>query len=71
MARTSTPDPNSGWFDDDELQYIRQRLPLIYVEAVPVRVDSYSVITEVGLLLRGQPRRRDESHTGVRAGDVW
>jgi len=55
MSRTSTPDPNSGWFSDDELSYIRQRLPLIYVEAVPVRVDSYSVITEVGLLLRVSP----------------
>jgi ADP-ribose pyrophosphatase YjhB (NUDIX family) len=52
MAQTSTPDPNSGWFSEGELTAIRQRLPLMYVEAVPVRVDSYSVITEVGLLLR-------------------
>jgi ADP-ribose pyrophosphatase YjhB (NUDIX family) len=55
MSSTRTPDPNSGWLSDDELQSIRQRLPLMYVEAVPVRVDSYSVITEVGLLLRVSP----------------
>lgn len=52
MTTTRTPDPDSGWLSDDELAEIRRRLPLIYVEAVPVRVDSMGVITEVGLLLR-------------------
>lgn len=52
MTSTRTPDPNSGWLSDDELQQIRQRLPLLYVEAVPVRIDSLGVVTEVGLLLR-------------------
>ena len=52
MASTRTPDPNSGWLSDDELHQIRQRLPLIYVEALPVRVDSVGVVTAVGLLLR-------------------
>jgi len=52
MASTRTPDPNSGWFSDEELQEIRQRLPLIYVEALPVRIDPLGVVTEVGLLLR-------------------
>jgi len=47
-----TPDPNSGWLDDDDLANIRRRLPLLYVEAVPVRVDGLGVVTEVGLLLR-------------------
>jgi hypothetical protein len=47
-----TPDPNSGWFSDDELASIRRRLPLLYVEAVPVRIDGLGVVTEVGLLLR-------------------
>lgn len=52
MTTTRTPDPNSGWLSDDELAEIRRRLPLIYVEAVPVRVDSMGLVTEVGLLLR-------------------
>ena len=47
-----TPDPNGGWLSDDELFSIRRRLPLLYVEAVPVRVDGLGVVTEVGLLLR-------------------
>ena len=47
-----TPDPNGGWLSEDELFTIRRRLPLLYVEAVPVRVDGLGVVTEVGLLLR-------------------
>ena len=47
-----TPDPNGGWLSDDELSSIRRRLPILYVEAVPVRVDGLGVVTEVGLLLR-------------------
>ena len=47
-----TPDSNPGWFSDDELASIRRRMPLLYVEAIPVRVDGLGVVTEVGLLLR-------------------
>lgn len=47
-----TPDPSGAWLSDDELANIRRRLPLIYVEAVPVRVDGLGQVTEVGLLLR-------------------
>lgn len=50
-----TPDPNPGWLSDDELEQVRRRLPMVYVEAVPVRVDGVGRITEVGLLLRGTP----------------
>ncbi|MWV50940.1 DUF4916 domain-containing protein [Rathayibacter sp. VKM Ac-2803] len=50
-----TPDPNSGWLSDDELADIRRRLPLLYVEAVPVRVDGLGQVTEVGVLLRATP----------------
>jgi ADP-ribose pyrophosphatase YjhB (NUDIX family) len=50
-----TPDPNPGWLSDDELEEVRRRLPILYVEAVPVRVDGVGRITEVGLLLRGTP----------------
>lgn len=47
-----TPDPNPGWLNDDELIEARRRLPMLYVEAVPVRVDGMGQVTEVGLLLR-------------------
>ena len=52
MATTGTPDPHPGWLGDDELALIRRRLPLLYVEAVPVRVDGMGRVTDVGLLLR-------------------
>jgi hypothetical protein len=52
MATTRTPDPNSGWFSDDDFADVRQRLPILYVEAIPVRVDGMGKITDVGLLLR-------------------
>ncbi len=52
MASVGTPDPNSGWLSDDELAEVRHRLPLLYVEAVPVRVDGVGQVIEVGVLLR-------------------
>lgn len=52
MSSVRTPDPNPGWLGEDELAAIRRRLPLLYVEAVPVRTDGMGQVTEVGLLLR-------------------
>ena len=52
MSSVGTPDPNSGWLSDDELADARRRLPLLYVEAIPVRVDGLGQVTEVGVLLR-------------------
>lgn len=43
--------PNS-WLSDDELDWVRGRVPVLYVEAVPVRVDGLGVVTQVGVLLR-------------------
>ncbi|PJJ65669.1 NUDIX hydrolase family protein [Compostimonas suwonensis] len=47
-----TPDPNPGWLSDEELANFRLRIPLLYVEALPVRVDGLGQVTEVGILLR-------------------
>ena len=52
MSYVGTPDPNPGWLSDEELAETRRRLPLLYVEAVPVRVDGLGQVTEVGILLR-------------------
>ena len=52
MSSVGTPDPNPGWLSDDELADIRRRMPILYVEAVPVRVDGVGLVTEVGVLLR-------------------
>lgn len=47
-----TPDPDSGWLSDDELAETRSRIPLAYVEAIPVRVDGLGRVTEIGMLLQ-------------------
>ncbi|WGL53340.1 DUF4916 domain-containing protein [Nocardioides sp. BP30] len=44
-----------GWLTEEELAESRGRLPILYVEALPVRVDHAGRLTEVGLLLRGSP----------------
>jgi ADP-ribose pyrophosphatase YjhB (NUDIX family) len=44
-----------GWFDPAELAQIRAHLPIVYVQAVPVRVDAAGEVTRVGLLLRISP----------------
>ena len=44
MSHTSTPDPNPGWLGEDELAAVRRRLPLLYVEAVPVRTDGMGLL---------------------------
>ena len=45
----------SPWLSDEELSAARGTLPILYVEAVPVRVDAAGRITSVGLLLRARP----------------
>ena len=43
------------WLEDEELSWIRERVPTVYVEAVPVRTDHLGTVTKVGLLLRPRP----------------
>ena len=47
-----TPQSQDRWLDREELDALRQRVPILYVDAVPVRVDGQGVVTAVGLLLR-------------------
>ena len=46
---------NPGWLSDIELAEVRRRMPVLYVEAVPVRTDGVGAVTEVGILLRATP----------------
>lgn len=48
-------DVRSGWLAPDELDAARARVPMVYVDAVPVRVDALGQVTHVGLLLRAMP----------------
>ena len=36
-------DTRTGWLSNDELQNIRANVPLVYVDAVPVRVDDLEI----------------------------
>lgn len=44
-----------AWLNSDELEQARERLPMVYVDAVPVRIDEHGNVTQIGLLLRGRP----------------
>ncbi|MBS1697373.1 MAG: NUDIX hydrolase family protein [Actinobacteria bacterium] len=46
---------NPGWLTDFELAQARRRLPMLYVEAVPVRTDGSGQVTDIGILLRATP----------------
>ena len=43
---------DAGWLSRDEMDAARERLPILYVDVVPVRVDVHGTVTSVGLLLR-------------------
>lgn len=41
-----------AWLSREDLAAAREQLPILYVHAIPVRVDHRGVVTHVGLLLR-------------------
>src|SRR6478609_6248630 len=43
---------SESWLSREDLDAARGRLPILYVDAVPVRVDERGAVTAVGLLLR-------------------
>lgn len=45
-------DTEPAWLSSDSLETVRAQVPIVYVEAVPVRVDPVGNVTEIGLLLR-------------------
>ncbi|MDR6866670.1 ADP-ribose pyrophosphatase YjhB (NUDIX family) [Microbacterium resistens] len=46
---------NPGWLSEFELAQARRRLPMLYVEAIPVRIDGSGQVIDVGILLRATP----------------
>src|SRR3954468_14160667 len=58
---TDVTQTDAGWLSREEMDAARERLPILYIDAVPVRVDDHGVVTKVGLLLRigedGQVKR--------------
>ena len=54
MASNDTVETDPRWLSEERLEAVRGDVPMVYVEAVPVRVDHLGAITKVGLLLRAQ-----------------
>ncbi len=48
-------DARTSWLSEDDIRLARERLPIVYVDAVPVRTDANGMVLSVGLLLRGMP----------------
>jgi ADP-ribose pyrophosphatase YjhB (NUDIX family) len=58
---TDLTQTDAGWLSREDMDAARERLPILYVDAVPVRVDDKGTVTAIGLLLRigedGQVKR--------------
>ncbi len=54
MSDNDILESDPRWLTEDRLNAVRGEVPMVYVEAVPVRVDHLGAITKVGLLLRAQ-----------------
>lgn len=52
MSTHDTLETDPGWLSDEQLGAVRGQVPIVYVEAVPVRVDHLGRIEKVGVLLR-------------------
>lgn len=48
-------DTATQWLSEEDLDFVRDRVPMVYVEAVPVRINHLGEVDRVGLLLRFRP----------------
>ena len=55
MDLTDVVDETPNWLGEDEIAFVRDRVPIVYVEAVPVRLDHLGHVEKVGMLLRAMP----------------
>jgi ADP-ribose pyrophosphatase YjhB (NUDIX family) len=53
--RDDVLDTETGWLPAEDLAHVRDRVPMVYVDAVPVRLDHLGKVERVGLLLRAMP----------------
>lgn len=53
--RDDVLDTAQAWLPAEDLAEIRDRVPMVYVDAVPVRLDHLGQVQKVGLLLRAMP----------------
>ena len=56
MSIEINSETSGAWLSREELDNARERLPILYVDAVPIRVDDAGEVTALGLLLRAGER---------------
>jgi ADP-ribose pyrophosphatase YjhB (NUDIX family) len=49
---SDTTQTDATQLSDEDFSTIRAKMPIVYVDAVPVRIDAVGQVTHVGLLLR-------------------
>lgn len=52
MSNRTAVDSEGSWFEPEQVTELRRRLPIPYVDIIPVRTDVDGSVEEVGLLLR-------------------
>ncbi len=53
---TQTPtQTDTTYLSDDDFSTMRAQMPIVYIDAIPVRIDSLGQVTHIGLLLRMRP----------------
>jgi ADP-ribose pyrophosphatase YjhB (NUDIX family) len=57
MTNVTSP-AGTSWLTPEELDAARQRVPILYIDAIPVRTDVYGAVTAIGLLLRANQEGR-------------
>jgi hypothetical protein len=55
MSTHDLVESEPAWLEEGELRDVRGKVPMVYVEAVPVRLDHLGRVQRVGLLLTAQP----------------
>jgi hypothetical protein len=48
-------DQLTGWLTDSDLAVVRAQLPVVYINAIPIRVDATGDVLELGFLMRMTP----------------
>ena len=48
-------DTQNAWLSPEDIAQVRNQVPIIYVDAVPVRVNPDGEVTHIGMLLRQAP----------------
>lgn len=48
-------DGKTSWLSSEAIKDARAQLPILYVEALPVRTDASGKVIQIGLLLRAMP----------------